>query len=187
MAEGTPISSLETGNVADKADNALMSQILAEIGNAGGNIKTNEEIQTPSMAAPPMIAPPMGGIPTYSPHEGMQMHPPAMMHMPPGYMYPTMPVGRNNPDYDEDDEDRPKQKQKVKKNFASSLLDFIREPFFVGIILVVLSFPVLHTHIAKYVPTLYSAGGMLSWFGLSVIGLLGAILFSILRFVSSFF
>lgn len=187
MADGTPISSLETGNIADKADNALMNQILAEIGNAGGSVKTTEEVQ-----APTMVAPPMGGIPTYTPHQGIQIPPPAMMHLPPGYMYPTMPIGRHNPEYEEDieennEENHPKQKHKVKKNFASSLLDFIREPFFVGIIFVLLSLPVLHTHIAKYVPTLYSAGGMLSWFGLSVIGLVGSILFIFLRFFSNLF
>ena len=190
MAEGTPIASLETGNVADKADNALMSQILADIGNAGGTVKTADEVQHVQQM-PTMVAPPMGGIPTYSPHEGMSNQLPAMMHMPPGYMYPTMPMaGRHNdPDYDDQDEmeEQPKQKHKVKKNFASSLLDFIREPFFVGIIIVILSIPVLHTHVARYVPMLYSAGGMLSWFGLCALGLTGALLFIILRFISNIF
>ena len=46
MSEGTSISSLETGAVSDKADNALMNQILADIGNAGGDVKTSDAPQT---------------------------------------------------------------------------------------------------------------------------------------------
>ena len=182
MAEGTPIASLETGNVTDKADNALMSQILAEIGNAGGSVKTADE----QAHSPVMVSPPMGGIPTYSPHEGMPVGPPGMTHMPPGYvpmqMHQQMHRGRNDyDDYDEEEEMQPKAKQKAKKNFASSLLDFIKEPFLVAILIVVLSLPVLHTNVAKYVPTLYSSGGMLSWLGLVAIGGLGAFLFIIFR------
>ena len=191
MAEGgTPIASLETGNVADKADNALMSQILAEIGNAGGDIavKTSEPVQQ-------MVGPPMGSVPTYSPHEGISVAPPGMMHMPPGYMYNQMPMNRqySDEDMDEDEEmqERPRNKQnqkaKVKKNFASALLEFIRDPLLVAILMIVLSLPVLHTHIAKYVPTLYSAGGMLSWFGLMSVGSLGAILFVIFRSIFNLF
>ena len=182
MAEGTPIASLETGNVVEKADNALMNQILAEIGNAGGSVKTADD----QPQAPVMISPPMGGVPTYSPHDGMPVGPPGMTHMPPGYMQMNQQMhygrGRSYDDEEYDDEEmQPKPKQKAKKNFASSLLDFIKEPFLVAVLIVVLSLPVLHTNIAKYAPTLYSSGGMLSWLGLVAIGGVGAILFIIFR------
>lgn len=192
MAEGgTPIASLETGNVADKADNALMSQILAEIGNAGGEVGV--ERTEPTMAT--AMSPPMGGIPTYSPHDGMPVGPPGMMHMPPGYMYNQMPrVQTRYDDQDDfDDEEmqqRPtssKNKPKVKKNFASALLEFIRDPLLVAVLITVLSLPVLHTHMGRYVPKLYSAGGMLSWIGLTSVGLVGAFLFILFRSIFNIF
>ncbi len=190
MAEGTPISSLETGNVADKADNALMSQILAEIGNAGAEVA----VKNTEPAMPPVISPPMGGIPTYSPHDGMPVGPPGMMHMPPGYMYNQMPRVQTRYDDDQyDDEEmqeRPvssKNKSKVKKNFASALLEFIRDPLLVAVLITVLSLPVLHTHTGRYVPALYSAGGMLSWLGLMCVGLVGAVLFVLFRSIFNLF
>jgi hypothetical protein len=191
MAEGTSISSLETGNVADKADNALMSQILAEIGNAGGEVG----VKSPEPAMAPMMSPPMGGIPTYSPHDGMPVGPPGMMHMPPGYMYNQMPrvqTRYDDHDYDDDEEmqERPassKNKPKVKKNFASALLEFIRDPLLVAVLITVLSLPVLHTHIGRYAPALYSAGGMLSWLGLTSVGLVGAVVFVLFRFIFNLF
>jgi hypothetical protein len=185
MAEGTSIASLETGNVADKADNALMSQILAEIGNAGGAVKTAETV-----AQPTLISPPMGGIPTYSPHEGMQPPPASMVIPPPGYMYNQMPPqyqGGYEGGYDDDEEmQQPVRKRvSVKKNFASKLLEFIRDPFFVATIFIVLSLPVLHTNVGKYLPSMYSAGGMLSWIGLVGIGTIGAVLFILFRSISN--
>jgi hypothetical protein len=191
MADGgTSIASLETGNVADKADNALMNQILAEIGNAGGEVGVKSA--EPTMA--PAMSPPMGGIPTYSPHDGMPVGPPGMMHMPPGYMYNQMPrvQTRYDDQYDEDEEmqERPsssKNKLKVKKNFASALLEFIRDPLLVAVLITLLSLPVLHTHIGRYVPLLYSAGGMLSWIGLMSVGLAGAFLFILFRSIFNLF
>ena len=82
MAEGTSIASLDSGNVDTKADNALMNQILAEIGNAGGSVKIEQEEQ-----APQMVSPPMEGVPKYSPHEGVPIPSAGMVHPPPGYMY----------------------------------------------------------------------------------------------------
>lgn len=191
MAEGgTSIASLETGNVTDKADNVLMNQILADIGNAGGDVA----VQTSQHVIPQMVGPPMGGIPTYSPHDGMPVAPPGMMHMPPGYMYNQMPrtqsYGYEDGDEDEEMQERPtstKNKSKVKKNFASALLEFIRDPFLVAVLMIVLSLPVLHTHIGRYVPILYSSGGMLSWFGLMSIGALGAVLFVLFRSIFNLF
>jgi hypothetical protein len=189
MAEGTSIASLETGNVADKADNALMSQILEEIGNAGGAVKTAGG--GTNVQHVPLVSPPMGGIPTYSPHEGMHAPPASMVIPPPGYMYHQMPQyqGNQGNSYDDEDEEEMQQVRRkkivVKKNFASSLLEFIRDPFFVGIILIVLSLPVLHTNVGKYVPSMYSAGGMLSWIGLVGIGAIGAVLFILFRTISN--
>jgi hypothetical protein len=91
----------------------------------------------------------------------------------------------NNSTYDDDEEEmQPRPKPKVKKNFASSFLEFIRDPFIVTVLLIVLSLPVLHTHVGRIVPALYSSGGMLSWIGLMSIGLTGALLFILFRSIA---
>jgi hypothetical protein len=153
MDLGTPLSSLESGSVPNKADDALMKQILSEMDQAGA-----------SMQGP--VSPPMGGIPRYSPHTEETAGPMRPGMMPAQQTYVPRHV------YAEDPEETPAARPAARtlaprKNFASALLDWLRDPLFIAVVVFLVSLPALHTYGSAWVPAFYSVGGSLSWLGLA--------------------
>jgi len=161
MSDGTSLEDLETGNVANQADAARMQEIL-------------KDIDAPAVAQqqqqPPMM-PPMGSMP------GMPQAGP--MHMPPPMYNPNPPTIQYVP-VDEEEAPRPKKKG----NIWSTILGYIQDPIVVFALIFALSFPALHTQIAKYASWAYGVGGQLSWLGLAAISLLGALLFGLYKAAS---
>ena len=167
MDAGTPISSLETGSGAASADNELMKQILADMNQAGA------VVQGP-------VSPPMGGIPTYSPHDDSSAGP-----VRPGMM-PQIPQYAPRQVYEEEEPEEMATKRYItpRKNFASAILDWLRDPLFIGLVVFVLSLPILHTYGATVVPIFYSVGGSLSWLGLVAKAMLASGLFIFFRSIT---
>jgi hypothetical protein len=66
-----------------------------------------------------------------------------------------------------------------RKNIWGSITDKLRGPLMVSVIVFVLSLPVLHTMLAKYVGWAFAVGGQLSWLGLIAMSLLAGFAFGI--------
>ena len=167
MDGGTPLSSLESGSVSNKADDALMKQILAEMDQAGASV------QGP-------VSPPMGSIPTYSPHDDTSSGP-----IRPGMM-PNMPQYAPRNMYAEEEPEEMPTKRYVapRKNFASAILDWLRDPLFIGLMVFFISLPALHTYASSVAPIFYSVGGSLSWLGLTAKALIVAGAFILFRSIT---
>ncbi len=73
-----------------------------------------------------------------------------------------------------DEEYRPRR-----KNMWGSITEKLRDPLIVSIIVFVLSLPVLHTMLAKYVGWAFAVGGQLSWLGLIALSLLAGVIFGL--------
>jgi hypothetical protein len=162
---GTPLEALETGEVANAADASRMANILRDMNASGADvISTNaprEHINMPMQPMPPMQ---MAHNPMSNPL------PPMMTHQP---LY--IPVEEEQESY-----------APVRKNIWSRILETILDPLFVGILVLVLSLPVLHTVLGKYASWAYVLGGQLSWAGLLVKSLIAAVLFGLYRALSDF-
>jgi len=167
MDLGTPISSLESGSGSNQADGELMKQILAEMDQAGASV------QGP-------VSPPMGGIPTYSPHDDSASGPvrPGMMPHIPQY------APRNVYAEEEPEEMPTKRYVAPRKNFASAILDWLRDPLFIGIVVFLISLPAVHTYGSSIAPIFYSVGGSLSWLGLTAKALFVAGTFILFRSIT---
>ena len=146
MDMGTPLDRLESGSIPNKADDALMKQILAEMNDAGAAVQ--------SSAPPPSEPVYMDRMPP------MQMQQPMQQPMPRSVSFEEEPIS--------------KRYVGPRKNFASARLDWLRDPLFIGLFVFLISLPALHTYGATAVPIFYSVGGSLSWVGLTVKALLVA-------------
>jgi len=157
MADGTPLESLENGDVQNTADAARMQEIM-------------RDIDTPSGGAAPM-----GTLPAMQQSSG-PMRP--MMQQPPMYN-PNVQMQQQQYVPVEEEETKPK-----KKNIWSSILDRMKDPLIVALLVFLLSLPVLHTQLAKYASWAFAVGGQLSWLGLGSVSLLAGLLFGVYRGVS---
>jgi hypothetical protein len=147
MSEGTPLDVLESGNTVDNAADAVRMAQLMRDVNASGGGGLPDTPQTMNM---PMVnAPPKRTMSTAPPQ---QSAPPK---------YPPM-----------EEEYRPRR-----KNFWGSVSERIRDPLIVSVIVFVLSLPVLHTLLAKYVGWAFAVGGQLSWLGLIALSLFAGVAF----------
>jgi hypothetical protein len=157
--QGTSIEDIELGKVENVADEDKIDAILADM-----NVEH----------APPQYM--------------QQQMPPQYQQMPPRMaMQQRQPMPPSFQDmYEEPEEAEPeppkyKVAKKVKRNRWSISLDGVMDPIVVGILVILLSLPVLHTWAGKHVGWAYKLGGELSWPGLLVIGVLGALLFGLYR------
>lgn len=66
-----------------------------------------------------------------------------------------------------------------RKNMWGSMAEKLRGPLMVSVIMFVLSLPVLHTLLAKYVTWAFAVGGQLSWLGLITMSLLAGSIFGV--------
>lgn len=165
---GTPLDALETGDVANTADASRMANILRDMNASGADVV--------SSSPPPPPPPPMG--------QTMQPMPPMQpMNHP---LPPMMQAQHPPPQYIPVDDDQGAYAPVLKKNIWSRVLDSIADPLFVGILVLVLSLPALHTVLGKYASWAYVLGGQLSWVGLLVKSLLAAVLFGLYRTLSDY-
>lgn len=154
MADGTPLDVIESGASVDNAADAERMAQLMRDVNASGGLP--ETPQTMNMA--PVSAPPMRP----SGNRGSHAQPP-----PPQYT----PV---------DEDYRPQRR----KNVWGSISGKLRDPLIVSVIVFVLSLPVLHTMLAKYVGWAFAVGGQLSWLGLIALSLLAGGSFGVAQGIS---
>jgi hypothetical protein len=162
MSDGTSLEDLERGDVSNQADAARMQDIL-------------KDIDAPSAASGPM-----GGMPSMPQSPG-----PMRMQQPPMYdprAFQQQPQQRQQyVPVDEEEEVKPRAR---KSNIWSSILDRLRDPLVVGLLVLILIFPALHTQLAKYASWAYAVGGQLNYIGLGAISLLAALIFGIYKAVS---
>lgn len=72
-----------------------------------------------------------------------------------------------------------------RKNIWGNVTDKLKGPLIVSIIVFVVSLPVLHTIMAKYVGWAFAVGGQLSWLGLIAMSLLAGVAFGTTQVVMS--
>lgn len=154
MADGTPLDVLESGgNVDNAADAERMAQLMRDVnasgGGAGGGGAYPEGPQ--SMNMPRVNAPPLRNM-------SVALPPP-----PQPQSYTPM-----------EEEYRPRR-----KNMWGNITARLRDPLLVSVIVFVLSLPVLHTVLAKYVGWAFAVGGQLNWIGLIVLSLLAGVVFAV--------
>ncbi len=158
------------GDVKNEADTARMREILADIdssGGGGGGMGGAPESRGP----PPPMDPREVGIP-----QRMQPMPPMMQ----------MPMHMGPPMMQYEEEQHPKYKPVAvaappKKNTWSVVFEMIRDPIFVALLIFGLSLPALHTLVGKHAAWAYKVSGQLSWAGLAVFSIVGALVFALYR------
>ncbi len=167
MADGTPIDSLENGDIENTSDASRVQEIIKDLNASGADVSVGSSPQMP----PPQQMP--------SPHMQQSYMPMPYMPMPSQQMPPmTLQHPSINPNYVPIDDPAPRTK---KKNVWSNAFDYIRDPIIVAVIVFIVSLPVLHTYFAKYASWAFAVGGQLSYIGLASISLFAGILFGIVR------
>jgi hypothetical protein len=180
MSDGTPLDALENGDIENAADAEKMQAILSDINASGADIGRGQQSTQAMQQTMPQAMQSMQQPMQPMPMQPMQPMPPMMMHAPPQYQeappqYQHHYVPVDEPDY------KPKKK---KTNIWTSILERIRDPIFVILIVFLVSLPVLHTFAAKHAAWAFAVGGQLSWFGLTAVSLLAGILFGVYRATS---
>jgi hypothetical protein len=171
--QGTSIEDLEMGKVENTADEAKMKEILADM---------NMEPEQASMDYVPQhmeTMPQMPHMPSMDPMAHMRQR-----RVP---MYQEE-YQEDAQEYEEEVVEKPKYKvaKKPKRNNWSISVESLIDPILVGILICLLSLPVLHTWGGKHVLWAYKMGGELSWPGLFTLGVIGAGLFALFRFVKEY-
>jgi hypothetical protein len=161
---GTSLEELENGDLKNTADESRMQAILADINASGAEVATGANMPA-RQPMPPMQPMPMNQM---------------SMQMPPLMYNPNPPMANH---YIPIEEAPAKRSVLKKKNVWSSIVDSIRDPIVVAVIVFLISLPALHTFAGKYVGWAYVLGGQLSWLGLIVKACLGGLLFALYRTV----
>lgn len=163
---GTSLEELENGDVSNTADEQRMQSILADMNASGADVATGVNMPA-RQSMPPMQSMSTNKMPIQMPSLMYNPNPPMANHY--------IPI----------QEEAPVAKRSVlrKKNVWSSLIDTIRDPIVVAMIVFLISLPALHTFAGKYAGWAYVLGGQLSWLGLIVKACLGGLLFALYRTV----
>jgi hypothetical protein len=154
QVQGTSIEDIEMGNIKNEADSEAMRQILSEM-----NVVETAERQQPGISHTPPAP------------EYRAMQPPQPQFAPQfAQQYaPRMQIQEYDQEYEQEPAPAPKYKQIkpiMKKNKWSELFDSVKEPLLVGLLVIVILFPKLHTLGSKYAPWAYTVGGQVGWVGL---------------------
>jgi hypothetical protein len=162
-SEGTPLDALETGEISNSADEGKMAAILRDMNASGADVGAPSgqhilppmPLQSTQSLPPPIDARQMGAV---APPSHQQSH------------------------YVQVEDERAVDVVKPRrKNLWSSLVDRIRDPLFVAMLVFILSLPVLHTGMSKVAPWAFAIGGQLSYIGLVAISLLAGGLFGLYK------
>ena len=168
-SEGTPLDALETGEFSNSADAGRMAAILADMNASGADVGAG--------SAPPVqqMMPPM-------PMQSARSLPPPIDARQLGAVS-QQSQSQSQSHYVQVDEDREivSESKPRKRNLWSSLVDRIRDPLFVAMLVFILSLPVLHTAMSKVAPWAFAVGGQLSYIGLIASSLLAGGLFGMYK------
>lgn len=161
-SEGTPLDALESGEISNSADEGRMAAILRDMNASGADVGAAGAQQ----ALPPMPVHAVRSLPP--PIDARQMG--------------AVQSQQQQSHYVQVEEEAPVEESKPRrKNLWSSIADRIRDPFFVAMLVFILSLPVLHTAMAKAVPWAFAVGGQLSYIGLIAISCLAGVLFGLYK------
>jgi len=160
-SEGTPIDAIDSGEVPNTADAALMQSILRDMNASGAEVDGGSDDRP--MPPQQMQQPPPPQF-TNMPQQFANMPPMTQMGLPP------MPGGfQGNPSMNHMPSFKMEpagEKRTKKRNIWATILDRIRDPLVVALLVFVVSLPALHTLIGKYATWAFAVGGQLSWLGL---------------------
>ena len=177
---GTPIDSLESGNVPNAADASRMAQILQDMNASGAEVASGSGSAPPPQMMQQMPQMQQQMMPQMQPMQQMQM---GQLPMPMGGMNGQMPmmVQQQQPNFVPYDDESSGSRNGPKKNMWSNLLDNLFDPLVVAILVFTLSLPVLQTFLSKYATWAFSLGGQLSWLGLIAKSVLAGVLFALYK------
>ena len=164
-SEGTPLDSLETGEISNSADEGRMAAILRDMNASGADVGAEAAQQ----ALPPMPVHSVRSLPP--PIDARQM----------GAVQQSHQSQQSQQSHYVQVEEAPEETKPRRKNLWSWVADRVRDPFFVAMLVFILSLPVLHTAMAKVVPWAFAVGGQLSYIGLITISLLAGGLFGLYK------
>ena len=163
MSEGTSLDDIETGNIRDIADNAVMDAIMSDMnGVVEERYQPSPEIYTP---APEPVQQP----PAY-----MFQPPPMMMqeHQQPIHFQPHQASyeriheeSEASYNYSAPGPAPAPAALAPKRNGWADAFDWLRDPMIVGLLVSLFSLPALHTWLASRMKWAYKVGGSLSWIG----------------------
>jgi hypothetical protein len=169
---GTSIEDIEMGAVKHEADSDRMKEILADM-----NVMEEPVHHAPSAPQTREYQQP--------PHYIREQQPQYRELPPP--MDPRMSLDEYY-EYEEQQKPRyrPVRKQEPvassrRKNGWESAIELIKDPLIVGILVLLLSLPALHTFVGKHATWAYGIGGELSWPGLIVLSVFAAVVFGTYR------
>ena len=188
MSEGTPINAIESGDVPNAADAAIMKSILNDMNASGAEV--NDDTQ-------PLQGRPMQQHQQQQQHQQHQQQPiPQFTNMPPQFRdmppqmsqmgLPPMPGAvpyQMPPSFQP--MDMSLEKRTKKRNIWGQILERIQDPIIVTVLIFVLSLPALHTVVGKYAAWAFAVGGQLSWLGLFALSILGGMIFGTYKSVAS--
>jgi hypothetical protein len=163
MSEGTSLEDIETGNIANTADDAVMNAILSDM-------NAIEEPQVPVYTPPPPQQPPQPQFPQLPPPPYQQPDPFPQQYQPePHYFEQHSPQSQYQQQAQQqaiyEAVEEPVPTTSLKKNSWSLLFQDLHDPLFVGLLVTLFSLPALHTWLAKRLSWAYKVGGSLSWIG----------------------
>jgi hypothetical protein len=169
-SDGTSLEDIEAGDVPNTADSNRMQAILRDMNAPSESSRPN---QLPPMSAQPNVQD-MQPMPSRQPMPPMlQMSSHAEYAQPP-------PQRQQRPQYvPVAEEEAPPAEPK--KNIWSTVLEQIRDPFFVIALFFLLSLPAFHTLLGKYATWAFNVGGQLSWAGLGALSVLAGLVFGIFK------
>lgn len=186
MSEGTSLEDIETGNVANQADSAVMNAILSDMNALPEEAPAQQPTYMPPppptqpMQAPPQFQIPPPTVPMYS--DFASPDPYTMDGQQPFDVYTPIPQASHTQGPNMVIEDVPLNKR---QNGWSSLYGYLMDGLFVALIVGVLSLPVLHTRLASHASWAYKVGGELSWWGLTAVSVAGGALYTLYRTVAT--
>lgn len=157
---GTSLESLESGNVANAADEARMAAILRDM----------QATEEPTMRDP---------MPSNIPMPTMHPNPPPTAAPLQNSQY--IPVEEQT-----EPVDVPLPIKAKRGNIWNRILSNVRDPLIVAVLMFVLSLPGFHSVVSKVVPWAFAVGGELSYLGLIVKSLFAGGLFALLQIGASF-
>jgi hypothetical protein len=160
---GTSLESLESGNVANAADEARMAAILRDM----------QATEEPTMRDP---------MPSNIPMPTMHPNPPT------AHSAHSSPQNSQYVPVEDQAEpvDAPLPIKAKRGNIWNRILSNVRDPLIVAVLMFVLSLPGFHSVISKVVPWAFAVGGELSYLGLIVKSVFAGGLFALLQLGASF-
>lgn len=169
---------IETGNVANQADSAVMNAILSDMNALPEEVQPPPQHQT-YMPPPQQQQQPMSDVPMHD--FQIPVTEPYMSYSDPFPTHATMQPSFDM--YTPEPTQNTAEPVVVKQNAWSGVFAHLTDAVVVAIVVCILSLPVIHTRLTARIPWAYKVGGELSWTGLAFVSVLGGLLFAGYRFL----